>query len=168
MSMKTLIVLQLYLEEQWGEYISISHWIKLSIVCVVLHFSVCWMMQSSSIGFIKHESDQEVQVSHSRRLVLRLALNESSRQIYWFDVLHHGSVQIYSLVVKNSPFSNTVPVIKDSSESCSALQAYRARALRSGGLRTENKLRIPLTDIQHSFSRVYCSNYNCVTTLVSL
>ncbi len=36
--------------------------------------------------------------------------------------------------IGNLPSSNTVPAIKDSSESCSALQAYSARAFRSGGL----------------------------------
>lgn len=33
-----------------------------------------------------------------------------------------------------------MPAIKDSSESCSALQAYSARAFRSGGLTGEDSL----------------------------
>lgn len=43
-----------------------------------------------------------------------------------------------SLQVEDSPLSNTVPAVKESSESCSALQAYKARALRSGELQKES------------------------------
>lgn len=43
-----------------------------------------------------------------------------------------------SLRVRDSPLSNTVPAVKESSESCSALQAYKARAFRSGELQKES------------------------------
>jgi len=39
---------------------------------------------------------------------------------------------------QDSPLSNTVPAVKESSESCSALQAYRARAFRGGELQKES------------------------------
>lgn len=36
--------------------------------------------------------------------------------------------------------SNTVPAVKESSESCSALQAYKARAFRNGELMGDESL----------------------------